>query len=54
MPIDRGRIIDCNFAAYPEVQGEVNTMKTLSSWGSINWALDGIAAPMQDKTFEAV
>ncbi len=49
-----GEVVRCDFAAYPNVQRWLCTMKQLNSWDEINEALYGLADAVKEQPFETV
>ncbi|MBM3569823.1 MAG: glutathione S-transferase family protein [Alphaproteobacteria bacterium] len=49
-----GEVIGCNFAAYPNVDRWIKTMKKLPNWNSVNEAFNGLLNAVKGQKFVAV
>ena len=49
-----GRVIGCNYAAYPNIERWLGNMKALPCWTQVHEAIDGFAGSLKDKSFVAV
>lgn len=52
--ISLGRVIGCNYAAYPNIERWLGNMKALKCWPKVHEAIDGFAGSLKDKSFVAV
>ena len=52
--VDLGRVIGCNFAAYPNIQRWLGHMKALKSWPKVHEAIEGFARSLKGQTFVTV
>ncbi|MEO5672689.1 MAG: glutathione S-transferase family protein [Ramlibacter sp.] len=49
-----GKLVGCNYAAYPNIERWLGNMRALKSWGKVHEVFDGFAASLKDKQFVAI
>ena len=49
-----GSLVRCSYAAYPNVERWLRSMKALKSWPKVHEVIDGFAASLKDKSFVAI
>jgi glutathione S-transferase len=49
-----GSVIGCRYAAYPNIERWLATMKSLKCWAQVHETIDGFAGSLKDKAFVAI
>ena len=52
--IAMGKLVGCNYAAYPNVERWLGNMRALKSWNKVHEVFEGFAASLKDKQFVAI
>jgi glutathione S-transferase len=49
-----GKLIGCNYAAYPNIERWLGNMKALKSWSKVHEAFEGFAGSLKEKSFVTI